>query len=346
VTRKFTLITVLFILAVTSCVLSCTAKAQPATASEYFKGKTIEFVVSSSAGSTPDLVSRVIASYLSRDTGATAIVINKDGAGGIEGMNYLYQGKPDGLTMGTTSSVKFVSNKVMNEPAATYDIEKYSYIMVVDPQPVHFFVSPDGPYQSVADLKAGKDLKIGASSPSGLHALGGLTVLKLLGLNAKVVTGFNEESQRSLAVKRGEIIGYTTGIQGAKAGIEGGMIKSLFILSTKRDPRTPDVPAITELVKLSGDDLELVKLWETALAASTLFMAPPGMPEDKLAFLRDLANKWVQNKDFRAEIDTVSGAAVKTFITGDDATRGMREMASALSRFQTIFSELIKKYRA
>ena len=66
------------------------------------------------------------------------------------------------------------------------------------------------------------------------------------------------------------------------------------------------VPAITELVSLSSEDLELVRLWETALVNSSLFVAPPGMPEDRLAFLRGLANQWAQDEAFRKEIDVVS----------------------------------------
>jgi len=41
---------------------------------------------------------------------------------------------------------------------------------------------------------------------------------------------------------------------------------------------TPWEP-MRELVSLSDEDLELVKLWEVTLANSGLFMGPPGMPE-------------------------------------------------------------------
>ena len=85
--------------------------------------------------SLDDLIARIIASYLSEDTGATVVVTNREGAGGLEGMNYLYKSKPDGLTLGTTPSTKFVSNKVLNEPAAVYEIEKFSYIMSIGRRP-------------------------------------------------------------------------------------------------------------------------------------------------------------------------------------------------------------------
>jgi hypothetical protein len=110
----------------------------------------------------------------------------------------------------------------------------------------------------------------------------------------------------------------------------------------------PEVPAITELVDLSGEDLELVRLWETALVNSSLFAAPPGLPEDKLSFLRSLANEWAQEERFRAEIDTVAGEEVKPeqYVTGEEVNRAMLEAASDLDEFQAIFADLMAKYRA
>jgi tripartite-type tricarboxylate transporter receptor subunit TctC len=345
-TRKFAIITVFLILAVTSGMVSCTPKTEPVTPTDFYKGKTIDLVTTGSAGSFNDLTTNIIASYLGRDTGATVVVTNRSGSSGLEGMNYLYKAKPDGLTIGSVASVKFVQNKVLNEPAAVYEFDKFSYIMSVDRQPYYFFISPDGPYQSVADLQAGKNLKIGGSSPSGPVSLGGLTVIKLLGLDAKVITGFDTDSDRALAVKRGEIVGYCLNIPNSGASIEAGLIKPMFVLATERDPLAPDVPAITELVKLSGEDLPLVKLWGTAFVASNLIVASPGIPEDRLEFFRSLANKWVQDEGFRNEINAVATYSVSIYLTGDEVAKAMLNMASALDEFQAIFAELIEKYRA
>lgn len=345
--KNLVVIAVALILAVTIVATSCTPEAELAPA-DFYQGKTIDFVITHSAGGSSDLVGRTIASYLGRDTGANVVVTNRRGAGGLEGMNYLYEAEPDGLTLGLTNATKFVTNKVLGEPAAEYEIEKFSYIMSAGCRSNHFFVSPEGPYQSVADLQAAQDLKIGGASPSGYVSLAGLTVVKWLGLDAKVITGFREESERALAVKRGEVAGYCMTISGAREYTEAGMIKPMFVMATERDALAPDVPAITELVDLSGEDLELVKLWETALVSSTLFAASPGIPEDRLEFLRDLANQWVQDDGFRGEINAVLGYEVQDqeYITGEEVTQSMLDTATALGKFQAIFLELVEKYRA
>lgn len=343
--KKFAVITGALILAVIIAATGCPPPAEEAPPADFYKGKTIDLTTTGSAGSFNDLSAHIIASYLGGDTGANVITTNKRGAGGLEGINYVYKAKPDGLTVGTVASVRFITNKVMDEPVAEYDLEKFSYIISIDRQPCCLFVSLEGAYQSVADLQAGQDLKFGALNPSGANSLGGLTLIKLLGLDARVITGFRSINELPLAVGRGEITGYCLSISNARASVEAGLVKPLFVMSTERAPLIPDVPAITELVNLSDQDLELVKLWEAALAASNLFIAPPEMPEDRLAFLRELADQWAQDEAFRQEINQAADYEVQIYLTGDEVTQEILGTVAKLGEFQAIFTELIEKYR-
>jgi tripartite-type tricarboxylate transporter receptor subunit TctC len=263
-------------------------------------------------------------------------------------MNYVYKAEPDGLTLGMASAVKSAANKVMDEPAAEYEIEKFAYIMSIGHRTNYFFISPAGPYQTVADLQAAQDLKLAGGSPSGYVSLAGLSVIKLLDLDAKVITGLQGDVERTLAVERGEVAGYAVNLAGVHTYVESGMLKPMFVLAWERDPLTPDVPAITELVNLSDEDLALVKLWETTLASSTLFVTTPEIPADRLAYLRQLAEKWAQDEGFREEINAVSGYQVQPeeYITGEEVAQAMRDMAVRLDEFQDLFADLIEKYRA
>jgi tripartite-type tricarboxylate transporter receptor subunit TctC len=344
--KKFAVISLGLILAVIAAATGCPPPGAPATPAEFYKGKTIDLTTTGSAGTFNDLSAHIIASYLGRTTGANVTVTNREGAGSLEGTNYVYKARPDGLTLGTVASVKFITNKVMDEPVAEYDLAKFSYIMSLDRQPYCFFVSPEGPYQSVADLQAGQDLKFGATSPSGPTSLGGLTVIKLLGLDARVITGFGGIDELPLVTGRGEVVGYCLSISNARAGVEVGLVKPLFVLSTERSPLIPDVPAITELVNLSDQNLALVKLWGNAFAASNLFIAPPDMPEDRLAFLRRLADQWIGDEAFRQEISQAAGYEVQVYLTGDEVNQTIMETVARLDEFRALFTDLILWYRA
>jgi tripartite-type tricarboxylate transporter receptor subunit TctC len=345
-TKKLAMISGALLLAIVVVTTGCTPIAEDVAPADFYRDKNIDLVTTGSAGTFNDLTAHIIASHLGEDIGGNVIVTNRSSAGGLEGLNYVYRAEPDGLTVSTVASVKFITNKVMDEPTAEYDLDKFSYIMSIDHQPYCFFVSPEGAYQSVADLQAGQDLKLGATTPSGPTSLGGLTVVKLLGLDAAVITGFNRISELPLAVNRGELTGYCLSISNATAGVRSGMVKPLFLLSTERSPLAPDVPAVTELVNFSAEGLALVQLWGTSLSASNLFVAPPGLPEDRLAYLRGLADQWVEDEVFRAEIDQAADYEVQVYLTGDEVTQNIMDTVATMDQFRAIFTDLIEKYRA
>jgi len=210
----------------------------------------------------------------------------------------------------------------------------------------YFMVSPDGPYQSVEALQAGEDLKICGGSPSGPVSLGGLTIIKLLDLDAKIVTGFIGESNRALALKRGEISGYVIGVEVASVSIDSGLAEPMFVLATERDWLRPEVPAITDLASIVEEDLALIELWETALLSSDIITAPPGIPEDRLEFLCSLADTWIQDTEFREDINAAAGYQIQTYVTGDAVTEAMLVLATTLDDFRALFTDLTAKYRA
>jgi len=339
-------IIVLLLAAVLSTV-GCSTDAEPdSTPAEFYAGKTIDLVVSGTAGGTTDLLTRIVASYLERDTGANVIVTNRAGGGAMEGINYVYRSEPNGLTLGTVPSLKFVTNKVLDEPVAVYDISDTSYVMGVGYRHYSLLVSPDGPYQSVADLQAGEDVLLGGSSPSGPISLGGMTIIEMLDLDGKVVTGFAKEADSGLAVVRGEIDGYVLNPVSGKSSLDEGFVTPLFVIGTSRDPLIPDVPAITELVDLEGSDIGLAELWETTLVGSHILVAPPGIPEDRLAFLRDISSAWVDDEAFRQEINGVSGYEVQVYTAGATLEASMLDLANDLDKYREAFAEMIEKYRA
>lgn len=337
---------IFFILLITVSFAGCAQTDQDTLPpKEFYKEKTVELITTGSPGGYDDLLSQVVAKYMAIDLGCTVKVINKQGAGGIEGMNYLYKAVADGLTIGNVAASKFTGNKVMQEPAAEYEIDEYSYLMGIGQEQLYFFVSPVGSFQSVASLQAAKDIKIGGGSASGNIALAGLSVIKLLNLDAKVVTGIPNESDRAMAVRRGEIAGYCLNLAGTKDSVANGYVKPLFVLSSQRDPLMPDIPAITELVNISGEDMPLVTLWETSFVSSSIFTAPPDVPADRLDYLRGFADSWIQNESFRQEINQIAGHTIMKYLSGKEVSQNMVTLAESVDSLYEVFSDLIAKYR-
>ncbi len=78
------------------------APAGAAGAADFFKGKTLTYIVATSPGGGYDTYARLIAEHMKKYLPVNKIIVkNVPGAGHIIGANQLYVAKPDGLTIGT-----------------------------------------------------------------------------------------------------------------------------------------------------------------------------------------------------------------------------------------------------
>ena len=76
--------------------------AVPAAAQEdFFKGKTITYVVATNPGGGYDTYGRLVGQYMAKHLGAEVVFQNLPGAGHIIGANTLFASEADGLTIGT-----------------------------------------------------------------------------------------------------------------------------------------------------------------------------------------------------------------------------------------------------
>ena len=71
----------------------------------YYQGKTVRIVVGYGPGGGYDIYARMIGTYIGKALGATVVVENQPGAGGLTALNRIYSAPPDGLLMRSTVTV-------------------------------------------------------------------------------------------------------------------------------------------------------------------------------------------------------------------------------------------------
>ena len=102
-------------IAVALALSTLTATAQDSDHA-FFAGKTVRLVVGFGPGGGYDAYARMLAPYLSKNLGATVIVENRPGAGGLVALSGVYMAPSDGLTM-------MIVNGSMN---ACLDLENFA----------------------------------------------------------------------------------------------------------------------------------------------------------------------------------------------------------------------------
>jgi hypothetical protein len=116
-------------------VAAVATSAFTANAQDFYKDKTIHFIVGYSPGGSFDLYTRTIARHFNKHVpGSPSVVVeNMTGAGGIIAANHIYnRAKPDGLTIGAWAA-PLVLQHIMGNPAVQFDGRKFGYLGVPSP---------------------------------------------------------------------------------------------------------------------------------------------------------------------------------------------------------------------
>jgi tripartite-type tricarboxylate transporter receptor subunit TctC len=76
-----------------------TLSALPLQAQQAYPSRAITLVIPLSAGSQVDAIGRVIADSMAKQAGQTVVVLNREGAGMVLGMDVVAKSRPDGYTI-------------------------------------------------------------------------------------------------------------------------------------------------------------------------------------------------------------------------------------------------------
>lgn len=325
--------------------LSLTTACAPAvsTAAEFFKGKTIDIIVPHGAGATYDLQVRAVAPILANHLGAYTTIKNLGGGGGLEGFNGIFDAKPDGLTLGYVQLQVPLLNNLMDAPGIKYDISKYSVIGGGTSEGMVFVISAVKPYKSVADLKAAKNLKLGAIGVLGNYALCTVTVPYALDLDAKVLAGLADKDYFP-AMIRGEIDGGAQIDTGALVRLKQGAHRVLFAFGEKRLPSFPDLPAITELVNLPQEKKDLFSMWVNELGPGGGFVGPPGLPKDKIEFLQAAWEKSCKDPTVIKVFEDAAGYSKLPWLSKKDWESRIEKGLKRKAEIKGTFEKLTKQY--
>jgi hypothetical protein len=251
---------------------------------EFFKGKTMTYVIATERGGGYDTYGRLIAKYLGKHLGLARVEIrNVAGGGHIDGVNQIYAATPDGLTLGLFNT-GVVYAQLLHNPAVHFDLGRMSWIGKAGEEPRVLTVSTRSGFRSLDDIrKGGRPLMLGASG-AGSGSYNDMALLAYaLGLEVRYVFGLATHDAQ-LAMLRGEIDGAFGSASSYRAFVRSGHGVTIFrvgegpsvdsaIPPAKDLVSTPEGKAIADMVRAQASLLR----WTAG---------PPGIRPERLAVLR------------------------------------------------------------
>src|SRR5919107_2648299 len=111
-------------LALSSALLAFIAPAGAQDASMPLKGETVRIYVGFSPGGGYDAYARMLAPHFEKKTGATVVVENKPGGGGLTALNQLVRAKADGTHMMMLNGEGAIMAQLVKQDGVLYDMTK------------------------------------------------------------------------------------------------------------------------------------------------------------------------------------------------------------------------------
>ena len=291
--------------------------AETAAESDHYPSKSINLIVSYSAGGNTDIAARTLIPYVEEELGVPINVINKPGGGGWTGWTELLNSETDGYTIGYINTPNLMTGYLNPEFNRDNSLEDFELISnhVLDYGIIAVNANDDR-FSTIEELIAyAKDNEVTATT-TGYAGDDHIAQLRLNdGADTQFVPVHQGGSNEMLAaVLGGHVDVLFDNVGGAKAAHENGEIKILAVMAPERSEFLPDIPTLKE--KGFGDI--------TSFSARGIAF-PKGVDQEKVdiiiaAFTKALENeeqiKKIENMGYK--VYSISGEEYKTFLKDDE----------------------------
>ena len=326
-----------------------------ARANDFYAGKTIRVTVGFSAGGGYDTYARIVSRHMGKHIpgNPTFVVDNMTGAGSLVSANYTYsKADRDGTFMGVWNS-SYVLYQALGDKAVRLDARKLNWIGApVKGSPACNIMGFTG-MKTIDDVvKSGKALKMGATRAGSTYADLPKVLNQTIGTKFDVITGFPGTSQITIAMRSKEVDGGCWGWEStrvvARAMLDAPGDQKLIpiIIHSKRDwedKELANVPITSEYIKSKSgaDGVALYKSWVNQYEFQRPFVAPPGVPKERVAILRKAFADTFKDPEFIEEAN--KSKLEMNYVSADEIHGLIEEILSISPKTKQGLQFLVRK---
>ena len=294
---------------------------------DFYKGKTLSVYVGVSPGGLYSVFAQMAARHMGQYIPGrpTIIVQHMAGAGGTKALSYVYSVAPKDGSVAITPNSSVDKRVVLKIGNPKYDPSKMRWLGGWGEAVFTLSLRKDiAPVRTLAETK-NKEVILGAigktSNPYMIPAM----LKNLYGSKFKIITGYRGGAPIRLAIEKREIHGWTGQWEGWKMSkpewIRDGKLLHLVQLGNERAQDLKNIPLLSEVAE-NEEQRAMFRIVQSGIA-DRAFVAPPGVPADRLAALERAYMRTLQDPAFVADakrqqfdVDPVKGAAIQEFVEG------------------------------
>jgi len=269
----------------------------------FYAGKTVTIIVD--GGGAYEAYARMLARHMPRHIpGHPNIIVQQmPGAGGVRAASFIYKVAPRDGTVIAGLHGAVITAPLLNPGVSDFDARRFSWIGNVTRDTYTGYVWRTSPVQSLEEAKI-KQLVVGGTSVGGNGIDMAILAKELFGLKLKIVSGYKTSAETKIALEKGEIEGTFANLLSSLKQTDWlaqGQVRIIVQHGGRKHRELPDVPLLRDLAQ-SDEERQILDLMGVRDEIARPYLAPPGLPEPRLAMLRRAFDATLVDPDFIAEM--------------------------------------------
>jgi tripartite-type tricarboxylate transporter receptor subunit TctC len=290
-----------------ACLLTPWATALAQSPEAFFRGRTVSIYIGFGGGGSYDFYGHLIARHMGKHIPGNPNVVAQamPGAGSFKLANWLTSVAPkDGTAMGIVSQAVALE-EALGSPGVAYRAADFNWIGRATSVIEIMMTYGDARAKTIEDARR-REVLIGGTGPGSPSE--GYPKLLNAGASTKfrIIAGYPASAEVLLAMEKGEVDAAFTSWGSLSAFHQDWLAaKSVHLLvqgTVARTAELPDTPAVGELGD-KPEDRTMLQLYASTADIGRSFIAPPGMPPDRVAALRAAFDATMRDPEFRAEVE-------------------------------------------
>jgi tripartite-type tricarboxylate transporter receptor subunit TctC len=275
----------LFVLSVAVAILGGAQRSEAA-----WPDRPLKLIVPFTAGSSSDIIGRIVAAKMVDRLGQQIIVENRVGGSTIIGTDAVAKSAPDGYTLGLANTTSHAASAALVAKLPFDPLRDFTPIGMIGRSPFVLVSAPDLSAKSLdqfVDLAKSKpgSLSYASAGTGTLAHLAGELFKRRSGIEV-VHVPYRGTAQSVLDLMQGRIELSVSTIPPTLQQIRQGKIRALAVMSEKRSGMMSDIPTVAE----AGTPGCEAELW-------TAIVVPAGVPREIVNRLNEALNSAVNSSE-------------------------------------------------
>src|SRR6266478_1914291 len=304
--------------------------ARAASVEEFYKGKTIQFIVGGTAGGGYDTYTRLIARHFPQYVPGkpSTVVQNMPGAAMLIAANYTYNSAPRDRTVIGNWSGPLILQHMMGNPAVLFEGRKFGWLGMPTADALVCILTERSGIRTAEDWRKAKTrVKLGAIGPG----TSGTDDTKLLAAATdfplQLIEGYKGTADIRVAAETGEVDGTCAfGWQSAKVtwanALRAKQVHVVLQTMLEPHPELKSVPLGVDYAK-TDEGKKLLRIASELYGRQRLYSLPPQVPEQRVrtlqrAFIGTLKDPQLlaEAEKSKLEIDPIDGPGIEKMVNG------------------------------